>query len=138
MLIYKKEWIPLRCFMSLGYPFFSSPYRKEIERFLSGYIFLLDDDVFAIVKEVDTGIGEGELCIDREGVRCRFCDIHKGGIDSLFQILILRFSTLISIIIDGNGFLTGDEEMIILTIPESFMELIGCIRDFKSTCIGLI
>ena len=101
-----------------------------MERFLSGYIFLLDDDVLTIVKEVDTGIGEGELCIDREGSGCRFCDIHKGGIDSPFQILILGFSTLISIVIDGNGFLTGDEEMIILTIPESFMELIGCIRDF--------
>lgn len=124
--------------MSLGYPFFSSLYRREIEIFLSGYVFLLDDDVLAIVKEVDPGIGERELCIDREGVRCRFCDIHKGGIDSLFQIFILRFSTLISIVIDGDGFLAGDEEMIILTIPESFMELNGCIRDFKSTCIGLI
>jgi hypothetical protein len=99
---------------------------------------LLDNDVLAIVKEVDAGIGEGELCIAREGTGYRFRDIHKGGIDSLFQILILRFSTLIPIIIDRNGFLTGDKELIIFSIPESFMELIGCFREFKSTCIGLI
>ena len=97
-----------------------------MERFLSGYIFLFDDNVLTIVKEVDTGIGEGELCIDRERVGYRFGDIHKRGIDSLFQIFILRFSTLIPIVIDISGFLTGDEELIILTIPESFMELIGC------------
>lgn len=124
--------------MSLGYPFFFSPPQEEIGRFLTGYILLLDDDVLAIVKEIDAGIGEGKHCIDREGAGNRFCDIHKGGIDSLFQILILRFSTLIPIVIDRNGFLTGDEELVILTIPESFMEGNGCIRDFKSTCIGLI
>lgn len=108
------------------------------ERILSGYIFLLDDDVLTIVKEVDTSIGEGELSIDRERGRDRTRDILKGGIESLFQILILRFSTLISIVIDGDGFLTGEEELIILSIPESLMELIGCTRDLESTSIGLI
>ena len=112
---------------SQRYPFFFSPIGKIGKVFLSGYIFLLDDDILTIVKEVDTGIGEGELSIDREGAGCRFGDILKGGIDPLFQILILRFSALIPIVIDINGFLTRDKELIILTIPESFMELNGCI-----------
>lgn len=95
--------------MSLGYPFFFSPPQEEIGRFLTGYILLLDDDVLAIVKEVDTGVGEGKRCIDRKGAGYRFGDILKSGIDSLFQIFILRFSILIPIVIDGDGFLTGDE-----------------------------